>query len=204
MDFTDAAHVAANIPIETEDLECMGPDQWLTDSAVRHIVLEFGNHGPDSKINFVDPSWLRAWDFGSPRPVAEQRMDTPEFLWGDPEGLAIPYNLNGNHWVVILVSLVDRKAVLYDSLMDSHASASVRGKIQRFFDIYQHFFYGQGQLTWEDGKCAQQGDYSACGVYTCLNLISLLNHSDPRTMALSKEEEKKFRIAGYNLLYSKL
>jgi len=199
MDFTDAAHLAAKIPIETEDLECMGPNQWLTDSAVRHIVLEFGNHGRDSKINFVDPSWLREWDFGSLRPVAEQRMDTPEFLWGDPRGLAIPYNLNGNHWVVIFVSLVHRKAIYYDSIMNSHASASTRVLIQRFFDIYEHFFWGQGQLTWEDGKYAQQGDYSACGVYTCLNVISLLNHSDPRTMALSEEEEKKVRIAGYNL-----
>ncbi|KAF8851429.1 hypothetical protein BDZ45DRAFT_695950 [Acephala macrosclerotiorum] len=203
----------SQLPIEQVDIDSVRePNGLLTDTAVRQIILHYGNHSASSRIRFVDPTWLAEYEL-----VEGDAIDTshiPTFLTertpggNHPVGLAMPYNIGNGHWTTLYVNLEARGAVYFDSLTSSaHSLHRAETIMRRFFAQYELFFQGQLGAPFHfhvDTQCAHQNDGSSCGIYTCRNILDLLDHRRPNFTALTEMQRMAFRRNGTALLEAKM
>ncbi|CZR52459.1 uncharacterized protein PAC_02336 [Phialocephala subalpina] len=198
------------LPIEPIDIKTTHDSSgWLTDTTIRQILIHYGNHSASSRIAIVDPTWLATYerDFGD----ADSIAPVPSFLiertlgGNRPVGLAMPFNEGNGHWTSIYVNLEARGAVYFDSYPGNTTRAEI--VMQRFFAEYELFFQGQlgAPFTFHvDTMCARQSDVSSCGIYTCRNILDLLDHRRPEFAVLTDVQLKSFRQNATALLEAKM
>jgi hypothetical protein len=199
--------IAKTLWVEDDDTESMLHEAHVTANAIRHLVINdyfYVNRKPSGFI-LVDPMWLNGWEqLGMP---SDQ---TPIFLQQDKNkpklhGLVIPLNLDDSHWVVILVNVQMRYAILFDSMRSTHVAKRVERMMRRFYEtFYMHFntFDGDNFNFQQDLNCGQQGDWSSCGLYTMSNILDLMNICIPCPDKLSEDEIANVRRKGQKILKS--
>jgi hypothetical protein len=191
--------------VEDDDTESMLPGAHVTANAIRHLVINdyFYVNRERSGFILVDPMWLNGWEqLGMPS------SQTPVFLQHDSNksklhGLVIPMNLDNCHWVVILVNVQKRKAVLFDSIRSQHVAKRIERMMRRFYEaFYMHFdtFDGDDFNFNQDLNCGQQDDGSSCGLYTMSNILDLMNGYAPCTDPLAPGEVANVRRKGQKIL----
>jgi hypothetical protein len=199
--------IAKTLWVEDDDTESMLPGAHVTANAIRHLVIKdyfYVNRKPSGFI-LVDPMWLNGWEqLGMP---SDQ---TPIFLHQDKNrpklhGLVVPLNLDDSHWVVILVNVQKRHAILFDSMRSQHVAKRVERIMRRFYEaFYTHFdtLDGDDFNFQQDLNCSQQDDGSSCGLYTMSNILDLMNIVAPCPDKLSEDEIANVRIKGQKILKS--
>jgi hypothetical protein len=199
--------IAETLWVEDDDTESMLPGAHVTANAIRHLVIKdyfYVNRKPSGFI-LVDPMWLNGWEqLGMPS------NQTPIFLQQDKNkpklhGLVLPLNLDDSHWVVILLNVQMRYAILFDSIRNKHVAKRVERIMRRFYEaFYMHFdaIDGDNFKFQQDLNCGQQGDGSSCGLYTMSNILDLMNGYAPCPDPLPWDEIANVRRKGQKILKS--
>ncbi|KAE8442544.1 hypothetical protein EG329_003259 [Mollisiaceae sp. DMI_Dod_QoI] len=187
----------SHIPIEPDDIQSvLSPTGWLTDTAIRTLLLHYGNHTSTSYITLLDPTWLAEYEHLSlsPSHLIPDFLLSPTPGGNAPIGLAIPFNESNGHWTVIYANLEARGAIYFNSL-PSWGTARAERVMRKFFEEFEIFFGpGTGEWRWVvDERCARQEDTNSCGIYAVRNLLDLLDHRRPGAEELGEEQRGNFR-----------
>jgi hypothetical protein len=199
--------IAKTLWVEDDDTESMVPEAHVTANAIRHLLINdyfYVNRKPSDFI-LVDPMWLNGWEqLGMPSnqtPIfLQQHKNKPKL-----NGLVFPLNLDDSHWVVILVNVQMRYAILFDSMRSQRVAKRVEKMMRRFYEaFYMHFdtLNGDDFNFQQDLNCGQQDDRSSCGLYTMSNILDLMNICTPCPEKLSEGEISNVRRKGQKILKS--
>ncbi|WAR12706.1 hypothetical protein MAR_026886, partial [Mya arenaria] len=114
--------------LEQQDLNTLEGNEWLNDKALNSYAKLLAREATDSsepsaKRMFVIPSYTAVlWDAGMYDRYMYTKVDFTQF-----DFVVVPWNKNGNHWVVLVARPKDLTVAVYDSL-----GADNRPLIDRF------------------------------------------------------------------------
>lgn len=121
----------------------------------------------------------------------------------------IPINLNGNHWVLLLIAPEEGGIVLFDSLLPREAKDKKKyikytdKYIKKILDWIQSLKFPDNAViskrTYKElpnyrfGKVSRQPNMVDCGVYVCMFVKSLMTGEKVGEKIFNNKETKKIR-----------
>ena len=81
--------------------------------------------------------------------------------------ILLPTNINGNHWILVLVSLVDKEFIILDPLVKAHRKASLAKDIKGFMHFFIKILRASGLY---DSRTLADHEWKVCFVDDKLSL----------------------------------
>jgi len=193
-----------------EDLRSVEePDAWLTDNAVRYLVLkerESISPHPSQLVNFADPSYLfEAGNQGLHDEIPSCFLVSPNSneLF---DQVILPLLFNANHWITVHMNLATRKVRFYDTHKDDYTRRRVSRLLRAYTNTYSHCFKGDpnSAIKISRGFSAQQSDDSSCGLYLIGNSLNLLRGQRPITTPMTENDIFVTREQGADMIRAQM
>jgi len=163
--------------MKRDEMQCLKDGEWLDDKVIEiymRLVVRRSRSGGEQfrRLEVVKNSFFytkltkegKGYDYSSVRSWTRK----PGIL--DTDAILVPINVNGNHWVLGVVNLTDKRIEFYDSM---------RGPAEKHFQVLRRWIKDEWldkkkqQLDlsqWEDytpPRCPQQNNGIDCGVFVC-------------------------------------
>jgi hypothetical protein len=134
-----------------------------TTTCISNYVLD--RKSPPGNPLEVNPLRVR---FYSPSPLAVKRA-------------MIATHIDGNHWVLVNLHLLDNSCVVFDSRLSDHSIPDVQSRLVSLMPLLDN---ARGEFRLIGGSCPQQTDTSSCGIHAiiCACFLATGTHQIPATV----------------------
>lgn len=182
--------------LSAADIAEIKPGQWLSDKVVQTVFR---------RLTLLRPGKFYAIDTTSMSTMAEMLDSLPEeahdeftrpvktdvaMLTSTKGTVLMPFNINGNHFILVAVRLAERAIYIYDSTRETDENNNlvadykeilerfVRERVAWVFDFEPREISVDIPLVWHSVPCPQQDNSVDCGVSICLTALHLISHPE--------------------------
>jgi hypothetical protein len=164
-------------------------NKWLSDEVINSLVKVFNNSSTPEN-NVASAHWWSSYFFPKMCGGYKEVKTWIKFVQGknlfDKEFMFVPWNKNGNHWVLIVAHLTDQKIYYCDSMVDMYCESEhwkpfeseVRTSIRRVAEYIdavaadKNVVLDAPAVNWEviipTEGVPQQKNGVDCGVFMCI------------------------------------
>lgn len=180
-----------------------GPAGYLTDSAIRALLVRFTDGTPietldpwfsqwltnpadilPENIALMDAAWLSQWGKGSLEDLHNTAFPRPFF---NPDGtlkelkrIILPCNILNRHWVTIAIDTATREWYLFDSWPSRRAEKYCTKLLAKFEAVFGHLWIDQAFEEYAGfpfelrvAGAMRQVEDNTCGIHTIRNAYLL-------------------------------
>ena len=188
-------------------------NKWLSDEVINSLVKVFNNSSTPEN-NVASAHWWSSYFFPKMCGGYKEVKTWIKFVQGknlfDKEFMFVPWNKNGNHWVLIVAHLTDQKIYYCDSMVDMYCESEhwkpfeseVRTSIRRVAEYIdavaadKNVVLDAPAVNWEviipTEGVPQQKNGVDCGVFMCITGRGIQFRQTP--LAYSQRDIEYYRM----------
>lgn len=181
--------------LSADDIADIQPGKWLSDKVVQTVFR---------RLTLLRPGKFYAIDSTSISTMAEIVHDLPEeahdeftrpvktdvaMLTSTKGTVLMPFNVNGNHFILVTVRLAERAIYIYDSTRESDENNNLAAGYRQFLEEFARervvwlLDFEPREISviplgWHSVPCPQQDNDFDCGVSICLTAMHLISHPE--------------------------
>lgn len=166
------------LEIKVHDFKTLAPGRWLNDTIIEYFMHRVESI-PDKTVAFNSFFYtnLASRGYSSVRRWLKRKKAGP--ITGLSK-ILVPINLQQMHWALSCIDITHKKISYLDSLSrgkPSPSTMSILETLKRYVCEESQFTIGD-DFTLEQAPCPQQSNGYDCGVFVCLNALSVVNAKD--------------------------
>jgi hypothetical protein len=153
-------------PVRWVDFRRYKQNLFISDELVNGFFWMMGNKFKEHKLRFGNSSLWSTYLSPDHVDVEQVKRILGNLLLADDKGAFVPVHVNGNHWLLVYILVIDKVIHVYDSLDITNTLLELR------FVRYLSLVFG-ADVKWKtkshhrDLRVQRQKDSTSCGFLTC-------------------------------------